>query len=179
MQKDIQVDEIRRSVDLCQQQGIRALLNFMMGIPGESWEDMKATFDLMDELEEKGDDVAVNGPSLYFPWPGTRLFEQVVSQGFKPPQRLEDWEIDWAHHQPLVVNTVKHAKFVTFYRVVAFRKDVGSLRFPLFAKLLRLVARKRWQKRFFRFPVDYYVPKLVFVLLKRLGLTKAAKALYN
>jgi radical SAM superfamily enzyme YgiQ (UPF0313 family) len=179
MQKDIRAEEIRLSVALCQKHGIRALLNFMLGTPGETWEDMKSTMNLMDELEERGDDVFVNGPSLYFPWPGTRLYDEAVVQGFEPPQKMEGWAVSWGHRQPLAPYVDKRAKFVGFYRILAYRKDVGSLRFPLFAKLLRSIARKRWHKRFFRFPVDYYLPNLVFQLLKRLGLAKTAKALYK
>jgi anaerobic magnesium-protoporphyrin IX monomethyl ester cyclase len=179
MHKDQKVEQIRRSVDLCRTHGIRALLNFMLGIPGETWKEMKTTLNLMDELEALGDDVVVNGPSLYFPWPGTRLFDEAVEQGFQPPQRLEDWAIGWGHRQPLAPYVDKRARFVGFYRILAFRKDVDSLRFPLFAKMLRWVARKRWERRLFRFPVDYYLPNLIYQLLKRLGLTKAAQALYN
>jgi radical SAM superfamily enzyme YgiQ (UPF0313 family) len=179
MQKDLRVEQIRRSVDLCRKHGIRALLNFMLGTPGETWGEMKTTLALMDELEEMGEDVVVNGPSLYFPWPGTRLYDEAMEQGFDPPRKLEDWSIGWGHRQPLAPFVDKRARFVGFYRILAYRKDVGSLRFPLFAKALRGAARWRWQRRFFRFPVDYYLPNLVFQLLKRLGLTKAAQALYN
>ncbi len=179
MQKDLRVEEIRRAVSLCQKYGIRALLNFMVGTPGETWDDIKETLEIMDELEEKGEGVIVNGPSLYFPYPGTKLYDEALALGFRPPQKMEDWAVNWGHRQPFAPYVDKRAKFIAYYRILAYRKDIESLRFPFIAKLLRAMARLRWRKRFFRLRWDYHLPNLALKLLKRLGLTKAAQALYN
>ncbi|MDW7760456.1 MAG: radical SAM protein [Acidobacteriota bacterium] len=179
MKKDIRVEDIRSSVDLCLRHGIRALLNFMAGIPGETWKDMRATFDLMDELEAGGGDVVVNGPSLYCPWPGTALYEEAVAGGFRPPQRSEDWAVGWGHRMPSVPSADRRARYVGYYRILAFRKELSALRLPVFAKGLRFLARWRWRHRFFRFPLDYHVPNFFYRIMKILGLRSVAKALYH
>jgi hypothetical protein len=41
------------------------------------------------------------------------------------------------------------------------------------------LARARWEKRFFRVPLDYYLPRLFFELLKRLGLRETLPSIYT
>jgi anaerobic magnesium-protoporphyrin IX monomethyl ester cyclase len=179
MQKDISVEDIYRSAELCKQNNINALYNFMIGMPGENWDDMLETFQTMDELEKMGKGVVVNGPSVFYPWPGTALYDTAIEHGFKVPEKMEDWAVGWGTKQPLAPYVDRRAKYVGFYRILAKRKDIESLKFPLFSKILRALARKRWDNRFFRFPIDYILPNLIFALLKALGLKKIAQALYN
>ncbi len=179
MQKDISVADIYRSAELCKQNDINALYNFMIGMPGENWEEMLETFQTMDELEKMGEGVVVNGPSVFYPWPGTALYDTAIEHGFQVPAKMEDWAVGWGTKQPLAPYVDGRAKYVGFYRILAKRKDVESLKFPLFTKILRALARKRWENRFFRFPIDYILPNFFFKMLKALGLKKIAQALYK
>jgi len=179
MHKDIIVEDIYKAVELCKKHNIRILFNFMIGIPGESWPEMLKTFQVMDELEKKGNDIVVSGPSVYYPWPGTPLLDLAVEKGFNLPKRTEEWAVNWGPKQPTAPYVDKKVKFIGFYRISVFRKDLDSLKFPLFARLLRFVAKKRWEKRFFRFPIDYYIPRFFLNLIKALGLKKIAQAIYD
>jgi anaerobic magnesium-protoporphyrin IX monomethyl ester cyclase len=179
MQKDIMVEDIRRSAELCQKYGIRALFNFMIGLPGEIWPDMLKTFQLMDDLGKMGDGVFAGGPLVYLPWPGTSLFDLAVEKGFHRPERLEEWAVNLGARQPATPYVDRRAKFVNYFRILAYRKSVEKLSFAWPAKVLSFLARKRWEKRAFRVPLDYYVPRFVFELLKILGMGKTFPSIYT
>jgi len=171
MNKDITVDQIRVAAQLCLKHGIKVSLGFMVGIPGESWSDVLQTLDLMDELEKMGSGIAVTGPCIFTPYPGTPLFELAVEHGFSPPTSLQQWSGRvFDHKQPLAPYADKRIRFISYYRRLAKRTDVNRLTFSLPTRILRQVARWRWQHRFFRFPLDYTVPAFGVNMLSRLGL---------
>jgi radical SAM superfamily enzyme YgiQ (UPF0313 family) len=149
----------------------------MVGFPGELWSDIMMTLQVMDSLEDQGG--VVNGPSLYLPYPGTPLFDSAVEKGFSPPHRMEDWGVQWGPKQPLTPFGDKRARFIGYYRTLAFRKNTSSLKFPLFAEVLKFLAQKRWKKRYFSLPLDYYIPRLAWSFLKTFGFKKIARALYD
>ncbi len=179
LEKDITVDDIRGAVRLCLDAGIRPCLNFMIGLPGESEADRRATLDLMDELDGLGGMVAVNGPSVFLPWPGTPLYERAVAVGFKPPTRTEDWAVQWGGQLPSTPFLPKRYRLVNYYRFLGHRKETGFLRFPHVANALKQLARLRWRRRFFGFPWDYYLPRLVWRVFRAMGLGKLSTAFYE
>lgn len=178
MTKDITGEQIRRGVDLCSRHGIQALLNFMVGVPGETWEDVEQTLDFMDELQATYPNVAIGSPAVYIPWPGTRLSEEAERRGFSPPTTLEGWARHWAQRAKLAPYSDPRIKFVGYYKSL-IRRDLGRISFPLPAKLLQGLARIRWKKRFFGFPIDYHVPAFFLRSLRKLGLRKAAGTIFD
>jgi radical SAM superfamily enzyme YgiQ (UPF0313 family) len=178
MDKDITVQEIRTSAELCLRHGIQASLGFMVGIPGETWSDILMTLDLMDELEDMGQGIAAIGPCIFTPYPGTPLFERAIEHGFEPPDSLEEWGIRlWGHKQPLAPYVDRRIQFIAYYRRLAHRKDFDQLAFSLPTRLLARLARLRWKHRFFHFPLDYTLPALGLNTLARLGLGGAQQKL--
>ena len=150
----------------------------MVGIPGESWSDICQTLDLIDKLESMSDYVTISSLAIYAPWPGSFLSEVAKEKGFKPPTSLEGWSRNWAQRMKLPAYADKRVKFIGFFRVL-IRKDFSNLSFSFLAKLLRRIALLRWKRRYFRFPVDYYVPALFLRALRKIGLSKISKALYK
>jgi anaerobic magnesium-protoporphyrin IX monomethyl ester cyclase len=184
MNKDITVDQIRTAAELCLKHGVKPSLGFMVGIPGESWSDVLQTLELMDELEKMGDGIAVIGPCIFTPYPGTPLFELAIEQGFKPPASLEQWGIRiWDHKQPLAPYVDRRIRLLPYYRRLAKRTDFDQLTFSLPTKILRQVARLRWRYRFFHFPLDYTLPAFGLNMLTKLGLAdmhrKLRKAMWK
>jgi len=177
MQKDITVDDIYKTVRICKKFDINPITNFMVGVPGESESDVMKTFDLMDELEISGN--IVNGPSFYFPYPGTPLFDTAVKKGFSPPKKIEDWGVQWGPSQPSTPFVDQKIKFAGYYRILAFRKEKSHLKFPFFVNFLKLIAKKRWEKRFFAVRLDYYIPKFILNVLKTLKLKNIARMIYD
>jgi len=170
MAKDITVEQIREAARVCLRNGVKPSLGFMVGSPGETWSDVRMTLDLMDELETMGDDIAVLGPCIFTPFPGTPLFEEAVKRGFEPPATLEEWSIRvWDHKQPLAPYVDPRIRFVGYYRRLAQRTDMERLTFSLPTRILSRIARSRWRRRFFQLPLDYTLPAFGLDLLARIG----------
>lgn len=177
MHKDMKVEDVLRTVELCRKHKIRAGFNFMVGIPGESWPQMLETFRFMDELEKMGDGVAVKGLTTFLPWPGTPMYESAVAMGFRPPKLVEDWGIQYGPRQPRTPFTDRRARFAGHYRAMASREQKGRTFGLVFMKPLKYLAKKRWEKRFFRFPVDYYLPRLFKRALQVVGFDRIVRKL--
>jgi len=170
MAKDITVEDIRLSADVSRRQGINALYNFMVGVPGETWPEVLQTLDLMDEIDRGGGGVVVNGPSVFFPWPGTPLYDQAVDGGFRPPRSLEGWAGGWGSNQSLAPYSDKRIRHLSYFRSLAFRKDFSRLKLSFLVRPFAGIARWRWKKRLFRFPLDYWLPRGVLRGIRALGL---------
>ena len=176
--KDIRLEHLFRAAELCRKYRIHVGMGFMIGVPGESWQEMRKTFDLIDRLE-KMEVTVTPGPSLYFPYPGTPLFEKAVRNGFVPPVSTQGWATSWGPSQPLPPYVDRRARYVGYYRSIAMRRGTGSLRFPLFVKVLQGLARWRWQHRFFSIPIDYLTPRFFLFMLRIFGLKKMLAGIYN
>lgn len=73
--KNIDLQEVERTFEICRQVGIKTATSFMLGIPGETVEDMQATFNYAKRL--KADVCMFN---IYIACPGSKLYDEVVSQ---------------------------------------------------------------------------------------------------
>jgi radical SAM superfamily enzyme YgiQ (UPF0313 family) len=64
--------------------GILLTANFMLGLPGETRDDLRQTLDLAEEL-----DVLDFGYFVFYPYPGTQLFRVCMERGYLPADYLE------------------------------------------------------------------------------------------
>jgi anaerobic magnesium-protoporphyrin IX monomethyl ester cyclase len=78
-----------------QEAGILATANYMMGVPGETPADLQATLDLHEELRPLD-----FGYFVFYPFPGTQLFEQCRQHGYLP----EDWQTRPARHDVSILD---------------------------------------------------------------------------
>ena len=76
LNKNIDLQEVKRTFELCRQVGIRTATSFMLGIPGETVDDMKETFKFAKSLNS--DWCQFN---IYIACPGSQLYDEVISQG--------------------------------------------------------------------------------------------------
>jgi radical SAM superfamily enzyme YgiQ (UPF0313 family) len=71
---------------------IRAAYNFIMGIPGETIDDLKLTRDLMMRLADDHPNCIIFPPNKFRPLPGTELYNVARdSWGYEMPSTLEAW----------------------------------------------------------------------------------------
>jgi len=178
MRKDVTLDQVRRAVALLTKHRIQTMLNFMVGIPGETWDDVLQTLSFIDEMTAVSPFINVASLALYAPWPGSPLSDVAATRGFKAPTTLEGWSRLWAQRMPLAPYMDRRIKFIGFYRTL-IRRDFKNVPFPYLARMLRKLAVLRWRKRFFRFPVDYYLPASFLRLLRKVGLQRAAGAIFD
>ena len=76
LNKDIGLQEVERSFELCRQVGIKTATSFMLGIPGETVNDMHATLKFAKRLN--ADWCQFN---IYIACPGSKLYDEVIGQG--------------------------------------------------------------------------------------------------
>lgn len=70
---------------------ILAHYSFMAGFPTETGEDIQETIQLMKRLKKENPKAVIWKMNRYTPYPGTELFDLAVQNGFKPPEKFEEW----------------------------------------------------------------------------------------
>ena len=75
LNKNINLQDVKRVFELCKEVGIQTATSFMLGIPGETVEDMNATFNYAKTLH--ADWCMFN---IYIACPGSKLYDEVISQ---------------------------------------------------------------------------------------------------
>lgn len=95
LQRNISNERMIESFRMAQAAGILATANYMLGIPGETRDDIEETLALHDEL--KPDDF---GYFVFYPYPGTSLFKLCTERGYLPDKPFEFP----AHHHGTVLS---------------------------------------------------------------------------
>jgi radical SAM superfamily enzyme YgiQ (UPF0313 family) len=92
MKKDCTVDDIievnRR---LAGHPEITAAYNWVIGLPGETLDDLRATCRLILQLIEENPSAIMFSPNKYRPLPNTELYTLAVRFGYCPPESLGEW----------------------------------------------------------------------------------------
>ncbi len=95
LNKRFTVEEIIESTHFLADNDLMTANCFMTLLPTETPKETKATLDLMKHLQsifrEKNNPSYVMGPSIFRPYPGSKLYNICIESGFKEPETLEDW----------------------------------------------------------------------------------------
>ncbi len=95
LNKGITVEDTIECAHFLADNGLMTASCFMTHIPTETPEETKATLDLMEHIKsifrEKNNPSYIMGPSVFRPYPGSKLYNMCVETGFKQPETLEDW----------------------------------------------------------------------------------------
>jgi len=79
IKKKCKVDRMLTSMRDAHRAGVAVKVNFIFGLPGETWSDVRKTFKFFARLAWVGvDDIAC---FPYSPYPGTALFDELVNNG--------------------------------------------------------------------------------------------------
>jgi hypothetical protein len=90
--KDIHVSDIYKAVEACKKYSLYVKGFFIMGAPGETKEEIFATFKLIYRLTKLYDRYVPNAPGIYRPYPGGELYQYTISNyPFPVPASLEEW----------------------------------------------------------------------------------------
>jgi anaerobic magnesium-protoporphyrin IX monomethyl ester cyclase len=90
LQKDMKLDQVRTTAEMCTRHGVGAIFNFIVGFPGESEQSMQATLALAKALRRSNPDFET--PIFYYrPYPGNPMAEQSAARGYVFPRGLEEW----------------------------------------------------------------------------------------
>ena len=128
LKKDIKVENIIRSSRMLGEAGIVATYSFMMGIPGETIEDMRLTRKLITQIRRENPNVTMIGPQIFRPYPGGELYQECVEKyGYVSPVTIDDWtrRLDMATG----FEDLEHLTWITdpaFMRKMAYYTDLAN-----------------------------------------------------
>lgn len=101
---------------------ITAAYNWLIGLPGESQEDLLATCRLILQLIEENPTAIIFPPNKYRPLPGTELYQMAVQYGYHPPESLEEWatvenegNLSMAWYSPESVRMIKMMQVTSYF----------------------------------------------------------------
>ena len=179
LKKDNKVEDTLKVVYKAAEHNVKLFISTMIGLPSA---DMKVELD--DILTLINDVLEINDENkfsmyLYTPLPATSLMQVAEEQGFEPPKTLEEWGsydfnkkfVPWI--DAYYVKLLEKMQF--YFKYVLVTDLIYSTPSPVIRKLYQLIysifnpiARYRFRKKFFGFPVDYYFLKISVSLGMRL-----------
>jgi len=180
IQKDITQQQIIEGSKKVAEAGIRPMLSFMSGFPGETLEDLEMTLDTIRELWDIHPLITINGIFPFNAYPGTMLYQQAVDLGFAPPSSLHgwsNWSFQYEPDNPWLDRTKKRWMQIAFYMVrfkyyIARYEDRYNDRFG--EKLLKIITwplisslNFRIKKRWFSFAWEWHI--FAFIARKTFG----------
>ncbi|MHA1270894.1 MAG: B12-binding domain-containing radical SAM protein [Candidatus Helarchaeota archaeon] len=93
IRKDITLKQAWDAVKLCKKLKIKSSTSFIIGFPTETKMDLLMTEKFIFKL--RPDSLLVK---MFVPYPGSQLYNYTVNNKlFNPPNKLEDWGLDWTH----------------------------------------------------------------------------------
>lgn len=90
LSKDIKIGQVYETAERCAKRDINVIFPFIVGFPGESDQSVRDSLRVARELN--GMHPGFTTPIFFFkPYPGSKITQDVVSQGYQLPQTIEEW----------------------------------------------------------------------------------------
>ncbi len=151
IKKDITIPQVFDSAQKCARHGIGAILNFIVGFPGESDDSVQQTLDVAARLRALSPDF--EAAIFYFrPYPGNPIADELLRDGYHFPSTLEAWaDFDYigGHEAWVTREQWQRIERFKFYQRYAFGHNQHALRWPL-----QWVSRWRVDRHFYGFPFE-------------------------
>jgi anaerobic magnesium-protoporphyrin IX monomethyl ester cyclase len=162
--KQIRIDDILGMAKTSHNHNLRVHTSFMSGFPGETEEERRKTFALMDQIKLINPDIYITTICIYTPYPGNPLFDEIVSKGlFEKPKSLEEWSgltffncsLPWltSKERSMLENLAFISRFVFWHREIE-QRYIKFYHYPAYV-IYRLDALLRWKYRFFSFAPEW------------------------
>jgi anaerobic magnesium-protoporphyrin IX monomethyl ester cyclase len=151
IKKDITLEQVYAAAERCARHGIGAILNFIVGFPGESDESVQQSLDVAARLRGMSRDFEVS--LFYFrPYPGNPIADALLSEGYEFPRTLAGWaDFDYVGGRERWVTPaqVRRIERFKFYQRYAFGHNRSALRWPL-----QRLCRWRVDRHWYDFPIE-------------------------
>jgi len=148
IKKDITLEQVYAAAERCARHGIGAILNFIVGFPGESDASVQASLEAAARLRAMSPDFEV--AIFYFrPYPGNPIAEELLAQGYVFPATLAEWaDFDYIGGREAWVTPAQWQRIerFKFYQRYAYGRN-HLLRWPL-----SVVSRWRVQRHYYDYP---------------------------
>ena len=103
---------------------IMAAYNWLVGLPGETLEDLEKTRSLILQIIRDNPKALIFIPNILRPIPRTELFEIALGYGYSPPVKLDDWiEVEAEGDCRLPWVSSKHEKMINMIKITSFFID--------------------------------------------------------
>jgi len=172
--KDLKVDYTSRCAEMLYKHDIIAEFFLMVGFPLNPRKDLQETLKMMQRIKKFCPNHQATA-FLYTPYPGTKLFNLAVKEGFLPPKKLADWS-NWSVLTPSVPWINKRYmdevnRFIKFYFPFAYpsaslsrimcKKWSGFL-----YRLMHVLAKVRVEHNISVLPLEWYAVKYFYYGIK-------------
>ncbi|MEM3101551.1 MAG: radical SAM protein [Candidatus Nitrosotenuis sp.] len=174
--KRIKVEEIYSAANVLNKRGIRGTFSWIIGFPQETREDVMATIKAVKKVSEIMPS-AVQRLKIFSPYPGSKLYEETVKRGYKPPQTLEEWGRFTREYcaLPYIKNPwwYKCISYVTFFKFYGSKEIIGSIGSskPVYRPIIaffKFFSAIRWRLGFFHFPIEFIILEFIRRLFSRI-----------
>lgn len=176
IKKDLTVEDIIRSAELCKKYDIGATYNWMIGFPGETIDDIFESLNTIDRINAIIPNVS-HVAAIYSPYPGSALYEETIKYGWKPPRAFEGWDKNREEMEYSYIKDIWYLRSVIFssYFLYAFNTSSRDLKinnwfYTAVGAVLRRTAKLRWRYRYFGLPLEYKLLLLGVKFFKNLWL---------
>ena len=157
LKKDLRLDQVMQTADMCVRHNVGAIFNFIIGFPGEEEASIEATLALAKRLRRMS--ARFETPIFYYrPYPGNPIADDARASGYRFPSGLDEWaNFDYvADRGPWVTPTRwRHVERFKFYSRHAWQES-SAWRWPL-----RTAARLRCEHDWYGFPFEKALVELV------------------
>ncbi len=170
--KRFTLERLSQGVKSITKYDLHATYSFIVGLPTETKEDFEATINLMYQVYKIHSRAGFT-LGAYLPYPGSKLYEFSLTQGFKPPKKTEDWgKIDRFRKN-------FKSPWVNAQKVWVIRECFKMLSwdFKPFKKWFEF----RIKHNFYSFPIDVYITEFLsrIAIEERGFLGRTLRRLYN
>jgi len=156
LRKGIKIKDIIEMAELGRDNGIIITFSFMTGIPGEKVDEVFDTFDLIERIHQIDPRHFIIGPQIFRPYPGSKLFDEAVNQGFQVPDSLKGWTYNRMITHLTVID--RHAlpwinDIGTFERIlksynIGYKANMESLKQYFFHEFIKITFLRKISDRF-------------------------------
>jgi radical SAM superfamily enzyme YgiQ (UPF0313 family) len=133
------VEDSIKAAEILSKYSINIYAAFIFAMPVDTPQSHKETLNLIVRLLEINPNIRFT-TGYYLPFPGTEMFKQVVTMGFAPPARTEDWKVfdRWSDSLELT-----WASWIS-------KEDVERIRYDIIFLESLVKNKKTWWFNFFK-----------------------------
>ena len=144
LRKGITPGQILKSAEVCNKYGIKPVYSFIVGLPGETQEDIMMTLDIMKQIIKLCPSSVLLGPHLYRPYPGCELYDIAKKFGVPEAKTLRGWpeimgeafkkssdpiekggygfdSLPWVYDRKFVNAFITYARYAVYDPVILFK----------------------------------------------------------
>ena len=160
--KNMLVKDIILSAQITKEAGIFADYSWMIGIPGEKWDDIRRTIKLIKKIVTINDDSEFS-IKILFPYPKTEIHKKAVLHGFKTPKSLREWGEIRRERASDYLDNKNLLEMISLTSAIMGKKVFEQNTVPIL-NLIRIPASFRWKHEVFTAGIE----NLLFKIFRKL-----------